>query len=129
MAAWAGTDSTLAAWARKDSTLVAWAGKDCTLAAWDALWNVVVLFFPNSGSYRVLVGFQKDFQVQLVPGRPSTIKQCRLCYIILKQCRFVYIICLPCKLQEPDFRYTTIPRVPRRFLGGSSAENNADSAT
>ena len=28
-------------------------------------------FFPNSGSYRVLVGFQKDFQVQLVPGRPS----------------------------------------------------------
>ena len=34
---------------------------------------------------------------------------------------------LPCKLQEPDFRCTTIPRVPRRFLGGSSAENNADS--
>ena len=27
--------------------------------------------FPNSGSYRVLVVFQKDFQVQLVPGRRS----------------------------------------------------------
>ena len=101
--------------------------------SWCIMKNAFRFLFPNSGSYRVLVVFQKDFQVQLVPGmrsprnfRPRTIlaPSFETMQVLLHNFKTMQILLhnfLTWKLQEPDFRYTTIQAVCF-FLGSSNAK-------